>query len=114
MTPVVDVTSSLAADQQQHMLLDGSKSVRSVLNFDGDASIAQLQVGDFLMLANKELSTSSHLRRRMPKRRSRQERLSARTRNEGEDRPREDEDEEADEVIESAVRQAINVLEIDE
>jgi hypothetical protein len=34
---------------------------------EGDESFAQLQVGDRVMLANKELSTSTHLRRRMPR-----------------------------------------------
>jgi hypothetical protein len=38
-------------------------------SFDGNISCAQLQIGDCVMLGNKELSTSAHLIRRMPRQR---------------------------------------------
>jgi hypothetical protein len=36
-------------------------------SLDGNSSFAQLQLGDIVMLANKELSTSIHLKRQMPR-----------------------------------------------
>ncbi len=48
-----------------------SKSVVSTSSddsLDENGSFAQLQVGDVVMLGNKEVSTSIHLRRRMPRR----------------------------------------------
>lgn len=49
-----------------------SKSVISTSSedsfYDGGSSVAQLHVGDLVMLGNKEASSSLHLRRRMPPR----------------------------------------------
>lgn len=50
-----------------------NRSSRSVVSnssddgTDGSACLAQLQVGDIFMLASKELSTSTHLKRQMPR-----------------------------------------------
>ncbi|KAG7358602.1 hypothetical protein IV203_015191 [Nitzschia inconspicua] len=47
--------------------ISGLTSNSDTSSIDGNSSFAQLQVGDRVMLANKELSTSAHLIRRMPR-----------------------------------------------
>eukprot|EP00529_Nitzschia_sp_RCC80_P024412 CAMPEP_0113519610 /NCGR_PEP_ID=MMETSP0014_2-20120614/43620_1 /TAXON_ID=2857 /ORGANISM="Nitzschia sp." /LENGTH=453 /DNA_ID=CAMNT_0000417357 /DNA_START=209 /DNA_END=1570 /DNA_ORIENTATION=+ /assembly_acc=CAM_ASM_000159 len=76
--PSIDLMMNTSNSTDSDSKFDGSASV-AIMNFDGDSSVAQLQVGDFLMLANKELATSSHLRRRMPKRNTRRANRSARS-----------------------------------
>ena len=115
---VMNTSNSTYADSK----FDGSASC-AIMNFDGDSSVAQLQVGDFFMLANKELSTSSHLRRRMPRRHPRRTNRSAHSTSasatdgdENDEGNNKNDDNDAHDVgsAENLVQEAIGVVDVQE